>query len=331
MALIIPASLLILIIVLANLVAESDDKNIHRVYTLLLIVFNGLVVLLGLLAVVAAPLLLSNLAAFELPDLDIVTAGWSLFFIGLWGLLVSLQPTRRLLGRIMPLDPSSPVHTLALVLAGYLVGNTLLTLVLGGLEELAETAVAVTVADVVIQQLAFVAVAFAGVGVIMRRDPQATLKRLGLVRPTAAQLLIGLAWIAILVFMQGLAGGIWAWLNPDLAATLEGLNESLLGDFDTVGEWLILALAAGIGEEILFRGAIQPVFGLGITSLLFAVVHVQYGFTPITVVVFLIGIILGLIRKRYNTTTAIFVHVGYNFTLGLLSLLAVYLEQFMPS
>lgn len=331
MALIIPVSLLILIIVLANLVAESDDKNIHRIYTLLLIVFNGFVALLGLLAVGAAPLFLSNLAAFDLPNLDIVAAGWSLFFIGLWGLLVSLQPTRRLLGRIMPIDPSSPVHTLALVLTGYLVGNTLLTLVLGGLEELAETAVAVTVADVVIQQLAFVAVAFVGVGVIIRRDPKSTLDRLGLVRPTATQLLIGLAWIAILVFMQGLAGGIWAWLNPDLAATLEGLNESLLGDFDTVGEWLILALAAGIGEEILFRGAIQPVFGLGITSLLFAVVHVQYGFTPITVVVFLIGIILGLIRKRYNTTTAIFVHVGYNFTLGLLSLLAVYLEQFMPS
>ncbi|MCA9949460.1 MAG: CPBP family intramembrane metalloprotease [Anaerolineales bacterium] len=331
MALIIPVTLLILVIVLANLVAESSDKNIRRVYTILLLVFNGFVVLLGLSAVVASPLLLSNLADFDLPDMNIAAAGWSLFLIGLWGFLVSLLPTRRLLGRVMPIDPASPVHTLALVLAGYLVGNTLLTLVLGGLEELAATAVAVSVLDIIIQQLAFVAVAFVGVGVITRRDLESTLKRLGLVRPTASQLLIGLAWIAILVFMQGLAGGIWALLNPDLAATLEGLNESLLGDFDTVGEWLILALAAGIGEEILFRGAIQPVFGLVTTSLLFAVVHVQYGFTPITVVVFLIGIILGLIRRRYNTTTAIFVHVGYNFTLGLLSLLAVYLEQFVPS
>lgn len=331
MALIIPVTLLTLVIILANLVAISRDKNIHLIYDLLLVALNGFVVLLSLLAVVAAPLITSNLAEFGLPDLDVVAAGWSLFAIGLWGFLVSLRPTRRLLGRIMPIDPTSPVHTLALVMAGYLVGNTLLTLVLGGLEELAETAVAVTIWDVVIQQLAFVVVAFIGVGTFIRRDMQATLKRLGLVRPTTSQLLVGLAWIAVLVFMQGLAGGLWALLNPDLAATLEGLNESLLGDFDTVGEWLLLALASGIGEEILFRGAIQPAFGLGITSLLFAVVHVQYGFTPITVVVFLIGIILGLIRRRYNTTTAIFVHVGYNFTLGLLSLLAVYLEQFVPS
>ena len=92
---------------------------------------------------------------------------------------------------------------------------------------------------------------------------------------------------------------------------------------------LILALGAGFGEEILFRGALQPAFGLIISSLLFAVTHIQYGLTPITLIVFVIGIILGLVRRYSNTSVAIFIHVGYNFVLGLLSLLAVYLEQFI--
>jgi membrane protease YdiL (CAAX protease family) len=111
---------------------------------------------------------------------------------------------------------------------------------------------------------------------------------------------------------------------------LEDVNSVLLQDFDTVGEWLVLALIAGISEEILFRGALQPIFGLWFTSILFAVVHVQYGLTPVTVFVVILAVLLGLIRRRTNTTVAIFVHAGYNFVLGLLALLAVYLEQFVP-
>jgi membrane protease YdiL (CAAX protease family) len=69
------------------------------------------------------------------------------------------------------------------------------------------------------------------------------------------------------------------------------------------------------------------VFGIGATAFLFATAHVQYGITPVTLVVFVIGIILGLIRRRFNTTTSIFVHAGYNLVLGILSLLALQLEQ----
>ena len=77
---------------------------------------------------------------------------------------------------------------------------------------------------------------------------------------------------------------------------------------------------------MLFRGALQPIFGIVPTSLIFAVSHVQYGLSPATLTVFLLSVVLGIIRKRSNTTVAILVHAGYNFVLGLLSLLAVYLE-----
>ncbi len=322
-------AVLVVFIVLANLAAISESQSLHTLFDIGSIIFNSLVIVTGLLIVVAAPLITENAALFELPALNFPAAGWSIAGMGVWGVVVSLRPVRKGIGRFAPIDPASPVHTLALVLVGYLVGNTVLTLALGGLSELEETAVSVTILDVVLQQVAFIAVAFAGVGFMIRRDAKSSLQRLGLVRPSLHQLLFGTIWIFVLVILQGLVGAVWALLDPEQAELLGSLNESLLGNFDTAYEWLLLAIASGFGEEILFRGAIQPVFGIGVTALLFAIVHVQYGLTPITILVFSIGVILGLIRKRYNTTTAIYVHVGYNFVLGLLSLLAVYLEQFI--
>jgi hypothetical protein len=103
----------------------------------------------------------------------------------------------------------------------------------------------------------------------------------------------------------------------------------VLSNVDTVWEGLILAIAAGVGEELLFRGALQPVLGLGFTAVLFGLVHVQYGFTPILLFVIFLALVLGLIRRYFSNTLAIFVHAGYNFVLGLLALLAVYIEQFV--
>lgn len=46
----------------------------------------------------------------------------------------------------------------------------------------------------------------------------------------------------------------------------------LLGELDTRSV-AVLALASGLGEEVLFRGALQPSLGLALTSLLFGVLH----------------------------------------------------------
>ena len=122
---------------------------------------------------------------------------------------------------------------------------------------------------------------------------------------------------------------IWALANPDQSELVEGISNVLLGNFDTVGEWLVVALGAGLGEEILFRGALQPIFGLWFTSIIFAIAHIQYGFTLVTILIFVISAALGYIRHRTNTTVAIFVHAGYDFILGMFYLLATYLENFV--
>ncbi len=54
----------------------------------------------------------------------------------------------------------------------------------------------------------------------------------------------------------------WVLVDPEQAAALGEINEFLLGNVDTVGEWFVLAVASGVGEEILFRGALQPVLGI---------------------------------------------------------------------
>lgn len=329
MEIILLLSLPIIPILIANVIAAGSSKSARMLFDGVVLALHAPLLLLGVVLLLLPPDLEAAFLQTGMP-LDNLT-GIAVVFAGLgaWGVLVSLPPLRRLLARLLPLDASSPVHTLALVLAGYLVANTLFALTQDVLVELAATAVTVSIAEVVAQQLAFVVIALLGVGLFIRRDWRSILSRLGLERPTRGQLKTAVLWIAGLVVLQWIVGAVWALLSPEQAELLGDLNESLLGDFDTVGEWLILALAAGIGEEILFRGALQPVLGLVGTSILFALVHVQYGLTPITLLVFVLGFALGIIRLRNNTTVAILVHTGYNFVLGLLSLLAVYLEQFI--
>jgi len=317
------------LILLANFIEADKNARYSRLFTWLLLLINIPVMIIGAAFMIVPSDFFADLFTTngELPQLDWQAAGLSLALMGLWGFIVSLPPVRRLLARLLPLDAASSVHALGLVSAGYLVGNTIFSLTQGGLEELAETAVSASIYEILLMQTLFAAIALLSVGLYTRRSLSEVRNRIGLERPTGRQLLIGTGWIMVLVVLQGIAGAIWMLLDSSQAELLEGISSELLGDIDTIVEWALLAGATGFGEELLFRGAIQPVFGIVVTSLLFATAHVQYGITPITFVVFIIGLILGMIRRRYNTTTSIFVHSGYNFVLGMLSLIALQLEQ----
>jgi membrane protease YdiL (CAAX protease family) len=59
------------------------------------------------------------------------------------------------------------------------------------------------------------------------------------------------------------------------------------------------------------RGALQPRLGLLLSSLLFAALHVQYTWFGMGTVA-LLGMLLGYLRQRTNTTTAIAVHAAYD-------------------
>ena len=111
--------------------------------------------------------------------------------------------------------------------------------------------------------------------------------------------MIALAWLIAVVF-RGVDVATWF---PRRAWALDLLAGALTGAAGALGVWgllavvpplkrietllvrlldmnalrprhaLLLGLVAGIPEEILFRGAIQPLLGLVVTSLLFGVLH----------------------------------------------------------
>lgn len=84
----------------------------------------------------------------------------------------------------------------------------------------------------------------------------------------------------------------------------------------------LIALSAGVGEEMLFRGVLQPslvgwlglVWGVALTSLLFGLLHPIS--VPYAVVASLLGLYLGLVfLLTGNLLTVIITHTLYNFSL----------------
>lgn len=149
-----------------------------------------------------------------------------------------------------------------------------------------------------------------GVGWGLRRDWRVVLLRLGLRPPTRQDWLAGLVLgsllsIAMILAMVGLRS-----LGLADASGARPLVDLLRDSWPAA---LLVAILAATGEEILFRGALQPVFGLGISSLFFALIHVQYGLSPAMLVLFFIGVGFGMVRVRFSTTASIICHAAYNF------------------
>ncbi|MCP4417766.1 MAG: CPBP family intramembrane metalloprotease [Chloroflexi bacterium] len=308
--------LIIGLIILANQVHLQEAGTYHKLFDLLMLGLNAPLFLAGVLLLFQS----NDLRTIVDVNIDNPTVV-GIFFqaTAVWGVIVSFRSTRHSLERFLPIDPHSPLHTLALVLSGYFAGSVILQEA-GGLEELAEGLSSVSIGLFIIQSSGFVFISFLGVGWMIRRNGTAVLQRLGLGPINRKQVLESLGWIVLLIILQTLGGIAWETIDPEQVALVEDLSQQLYVDF-SFWHWLALALAAGIGEEILFRGALQPVLGIWFTSILFAIVHVQYGFlTPATLVLFILALIIGFVRQRHNTTVAILVHVGYDFALGMIAL-----------
>ena len=241
MEIVIPFALALALIFTANKVTASENQEAHKGYTLLLLLLNTLAAFLGLLLLLFPGENLARSLTGMLAVDNHTSLAWILFAMGLWGILCCLPPIRQGLSRIMPLDANSAVHMTALMLAGYLLGNTALALSENLLQQLSALDLAVSVVEVVLQQAGFVLLAFGGTGLFIRRDLAGVRQRLGLQVPTPGQLILGIGVIFLLIFIQGTAGAVWALIDPEQAQELGSINESLLAGFDSVGEWFVLA------------------------------------------------------------------------------------------
>ncbi len=256
---------------------------------------------------------------------------WGILVPSLVGLLLLLKPVRGWLSRVSTLEAGNPVHAVSASMTMFIpiylaftlgIGlNNLATQIATQVEETGRQPV--TVGLLWVQTALFVLIALIGVGWLTRRSFGASLARLGVVRPTMREVLIAVAVALALVptVMLLEAGASAIGLGAD--ADVESLTEQLIGPlFQSPLGILSIGLAAGIGEEILFRGAMQPRFSLVLTALFFALLHSNYGITLSTLIVFVLGMVLGLIRSRYNTSTAMITHAVYNSTLALLASMA---------
>jgi len=279
----------------------------------------------GLLSLFANPDLFAD---FDQPGMDLTLPGfgWWLVVSGSLSLLVvfgaaivSRRNQDPVLGQLYW---SRPVQVTAIVLTMMYAGlNLAVSAAITDPAILTEMAGEVGIPELAGQYAILVTLSFLGVGLGIRRNWPETLKRLGLRRIGLIELIIAGAAAFGMVIVSMFLGLIVLLLFPDSLAEVESFNQGMLLNFGSPLGAIALGLFSGIGEEILYRGALQPAFGLIVTSVVFALHHSQY-VNPGLLVIFVIGLLLGLIRKYLGTTTAVLVHALYNTVLLLLSLAA---------
>ncbi len=229
----------------------------------------------------------------------------------------ALGPIRRELASFLPFDPNNPVHALAFVLAIILFGfsavQTLFTDVLGSLQGQPP----LTVADVVFNEVPFLILGVAGVGLFVRRNVGQSAVRLGLVRPAWWHIPLAFAAVGVFVLIAAAMQWLGQGLTPGVTQRVEVTSQHVFGQLETPLGIAALAILPGLCEDVLFRGALQPRLGLIPTAVLFTSIHTNYGLTLTTVAILVLALGLGLIRKYTNTTTSCTCHAGYNLLAGI--------------
>lgn len=247
--------------------------------------------------------------------LSVICAALSLVFVG-------APQSRKLImnwaGNSATFDPRSSIHVTAIVLSLALLATNLSQLILsGGVEGLAQQfneENSMFLSSVLLQQALWIIPAFLGVGLLIRRSFRASLERLGLRTPKADDILTGIGVaIAMLIFVFALSF-VWTLVtSPETLAEQTAASAEISEAVNTIPLALVISIAVAFGEEIFFRGALQPVFGIGLTSVFFTLLHTQYTLTPASIAIFVLSLSLGWLRKRYSTTAAIAAHLLYNF------------------
>ncbi|MBN1966975.1 MAG: CPBP family intramembrane metalloprotease [Anaerolineae bacterium] len=273
--------------------------------------------------------------------------------VGLW-LLVASVPVRQRLSALFPaprpeplpdrgwpipweeqvrgFDPQSPMQAFALGAGLLLFLQTLLDyLIVGGQTGLAsegsldELSLLVSSA---LTALMLIGVTLAGTGLGTDRSWPAVRQRLGLRLPNLSELVMGVGVAGAMIAFQFGAALLWVLFTSEAdVAQQTQVSRAIAGSVTTFGAAFLVALFSSLGEEISFRGGLQPVFGLWPTTLLFALTHIQYQFTVAALIIFVVGLVFGLTRRHFGTSAAIVAHFCYNFGLLALSVMAMEMQS----
>jgi membrane protease YdiL (CAAX protease family) len=259
--------------------------------------------------------------------IDVILGGTALtfFLLALGSLLIILPWTRKFIFKVVGGNPQSIPHVMGMILflltgTYFLLSTTILYDQEAILAQLKNVSLVSSAASVFCGMLIVVA---GGVGLFVRRGWKAALARLGVMPLTQIQLASCAAFGVLLV------GGVMALnafvIQPFMPETVE-MNKAFDEAMHLKGEtWqvilgsLAVALCAGIGEELMFRGLLQPAYGLWPAAILFALTHSHYGPSVLILQILLLGVLFGVIRKYYNTTGAMVTHATFDLTVLILS------------
>jgi uncharacterized protein len=226
--------------------------------------------------------------------------------------VVASNPVRERVAGILHMDPNNPVHTLALVLAVILLGLQLAFLTFVDVLAADRSQPPLTVGDLFAQELPFLIIALAGIGLWSRRNAIEAADRLGVVKPAWWQITLALAAAGVFFAFSSAVGSLSQAFTPQVAHDVDVTTQHIFGGLNNPVGIAAIALLPAVCEEVLFRGALQPRLGLVVTALLFTSIHTQYSISFDTLAVFLLALGLGLIRKYTNTTTSSICHASYN-------------------
>lgn len=250
------------------------------------------------------------------------SGGWLALGLGLGLGLPMIRQFRQALATGTPMNPASPIDFSGLAIILFAIAFLLYSLFTASSDE-ATVPVMTTgeaISSLVINFLTFVGIAYIAVGYRNYRDGDEATERLGLRIPTPQDVGVGLAAV-IPAFGFAMIGSLLTMLfQPDVVDRLTETLDNMTSGIDNPVGAIFLGLVTGIGEEVLFRGAIQPRFGIIITTALWVLLHTQYELTFVIVGLVLMGLMLGLIRKHVGTTAAIITHAVYNALVVLIGL-----------
>ncbi|MBC7265017.1 MAG: CPBP family intramembrane metalloprotease [Chloroflexi bacterium] len=285
------------------------------------LLLNSLVAMMGALFIVLgylSPKMASAPTGLTSPQAA-VSLGALLITCAVLATTPLFSAVRRLLAHFLPINPHSLMDMTALVFATYLGGISLGQALIFG-TEVFEVDLGVgwlTPEAIVVSGGAFLILAVVGVGWGIRRGWRDAVERLGIGTLTWRQVALCAGFVVLLLVLDHTTSEVWALIDPQGHAQIMDLTDRLFGPFANPAGALLIGITAGVGEETLFRGALQPRLGLPLTSLLFALAHVQYGLSPATLEIFILAIVLGWVRRRMNTSACILIHFAFN-TIGLL-------------
>ena len=304
-------ALVVVLLLLILIVANRADKSVSLrpvIYFLLLLINGGLLIVYGFTPIIRA----TQGQTLGAITISMANAEVGLAIAALFALVATLllfERVRRPLTRIFPraatgegdsihssgFDPASITHMIAMVYCIYLLAETILEFVLaGGLSGLTDQLKASNAGGLslltpssVLEQLAiWVGVATFGAGLFTRRSWADVRRRLGLRWPTVQELWISLAMSGGLIVFAFIVGIIWQIITPPNTYNQQTqLSQLIAGGVNTLSFAFLIAFCAAVGEEIAFRGALQPIFGLWPTAIFFALTHVQYTLTPATLLI----------------------------------------------